>query len=38
LPPAIVPRKFFFIPDWPINSNGKTDYAALRRLLAEGQC
>lgn len=38
LPPAIVPRQFFFIPDWPLNCNGKTDYAALKRRLQEGQC
>jgi acyl-coenzyme A synthetase/AMP-(fatty) acid ligase len=38
LPPPVVPRRIFFIPDWPLNANGKTDYSALKQRLRDQQC
>lgn len=35
LPPALVPREIRFLAGWPLNANGKTDYAALQRLMVE---
>lgn len=33
LPPVSVPREVYFLPAWPLNENGKTDYAALKEIL-----
>lgn len=38
LPPPVVPRQVLFIPDWPLNVNGKTDYSALKQRLRDQQC
>jgi D-alanine--poly(phosphoribitol) ligase subunit 1 len=38
LPPALVPKHIRFVSDWPLNANGKTDYAALRRQLKDELC
>ena len=35
LPLALVPREVRSLADWPLNTNGKTDYAALQRLLMD---
>jgi D-alanine--poly(phosphoribitol) ligase subunit 1 len=35
LPPVSVPRQIHFLPVWPLNSNGKTDYAALTQRLID---
>jgi acyl-coenzyme A synthetase/AMP-(fatty) acid ligase len=37
LPSATVPRQIHFLPAWPLNRNGKTDYTALtQRLINKG--
>jgi len=33
LPPYMVPSRLRCVLEWPVNDNGKTDYAALRRLM-----
>jgi D-alanine--poly(phosphoribitol) ligase subunit 1 len=38
LPPALVPKHIRFVSNWPLNGNGKTDYAALRRQLKGELC
>jgi amino acid adenylation domain-containing protein len=35
LPSALVPRQIFPLPAWPLNGNGKTDYAALKQRLID---
>jgi amino acid adenylation domain-containing protein len=35
LPPALVPRQICFLSAWPLNGNGKTDYAALTHRLID---
>ncbi|WP_160936200.1 amino acid adenylation domain-containing protein [Teichococcus coralli] len=32
LPPYMVPFRVYRVAEWPVNDNGKTDYAALRRM------
>lgn len=36
LPPVLVPREIHFLADWPLNGNGKTDFAVLKRALGDG--
>lgn len=38
LPPAVVPRHIYFVPEWPLTANGKTNYAALKQRMKEEQC
>lgn len=38
LPPAVVPRHIYFVPEWPLTANGKTNYAALKQRMKDGQC
>ena len=33
LPPYMVPQEIHRVTEWPLNSNGKTDYVQLRRML-----
>ena len=35
LPPPLVPRQIYLLPTWPLNRNGKTDYAALTQRLID---
>ncbi len=38
LPEYMVPAVLHHLDDWPLNSNGKTDYGALRSILQELRC
>jgi len=31
----LVPRQIYLLPTWPLNRNGKTDYAALTQRLID---
>lgn len=36
LPDYMVPRRIYFLPDFPLNANGKVDYAALAKMQRTG--
>jgi D-alanine--poly(phosphoribitol) ligase subunit 1 len=36
LPPYMLPARIIRVADWPLNSNGKTDYSGLSAILADG--